>query len=102
MVPVLLGFLIPALMLCRMAFTDGDAQFGPRFVGLVRNSFLLASATAANAVVMLPLGVAVVVARHVGDAHLLAECAELLAAAIVEHVDVDLVAHVHRQWRRTP
>src|SRR5207244_11467123 len=25
-VPVLLGFLVPALMLCRMAFTDGDAQ----------------------------------------------------------------------------
>lgn len=50
LVPVLLGFLVPALMLCRMAFTDGDAQFGPRFVGLVRNSFLLASATALAAV----------------------------------------------------
>ncbi|SPA39731.1 Iron(III)-transport system permease [Cupriavidus taiwanensis] len=50
LVPVLLGFVVPALMLCRMAFTDGDAQFGPRFVGLVRNSFLLASATALAAV----------------------------------------------------
>ncbi len=50
--PVLLGFLVPALMLCRMAFADGDAQFGPRFVGLVRNSFLLASVTAAAAVLI--------------------------------------------------
>ncbi|AMR77139.1 ABC transporter permease [Cupriavidus nantongensis] len=50
LVPVLLGFMVPALMLCRMALTDGDAQFGPRFVGLVRNSFLLASATALAAV----------------------------------------------------
>lgn len=50
LVPVLLGFVVPALMLCRMALTDGDAQFGPRFVGLVRNSFLLASATALAAV----------------------------------------------------
>lgn len=50
--PVLLGFLIPALMLCRMAFAEGDAQFGPRFVALVRNSFTLASVTAAVAVLV--------------------------------------------------
>lgn len=49
-VPVLLGFAIPALMLCKMALAEGDAQFGPRFVGLVRNSFLLASVTALIAV----------------------------------------------------
>lgn len=52
LLPVLLGFLVPALMLCRMAFADGDAQFGPRFVGLVRNSFLLASVTAVAAVLV--------------------------------------------------
>ncbi len=50
--PVLLGFLVPALMLFEMAFTDGDAQFGPRFVGLVRNSFVLASVTALAAVLI--------------------------------------------------
>ncbi len=50
--PVLLGFLVPALMLFEMAFTDGDAQFGPRFIGLVRNSFVLASVTALAAVLI--------------------------------------------------
>jgi iron(III) transport system permease protein len=49
-VPVLLGFLMPALMLCRMALTDGDAQLGPRFFGLIRNSVLLAGTTALVAV----------------------------------------------------
>ena len=49
-VPVLLGFLMPALMLCRMALTDGDAQLGPRFIGLIRNSVLLAGTTAVVAV----------------------------------------------------
>ncbi|MGT2507737.1 ABC transporter permease [Cupriavidus basilensis] len=48
--PLLLGFAIPALMLCKMALAEGDAQFGPRFIGLVRNSFLLASVTALVAV----------------------------------------------------
>lgn len=48
--PVLLGFLMPALMLCRMALTDGDAQLGPRFIGLIRNSVLLAGTTALVAV----------------------------------------------------
>lgn len=49
-VPVLLGFLMPALMLCRMALTDGDAQLGLRFIGLIRNSVLLAGTTALVAV----------------------------------------------------
>ena len=58
-VPVLLGFVVPALMLCHMALADGDAQFGPRFAGLVRNSFLLASVTALAAVaVALAIGYA--------------------------------------------
>ncbi|WP_423196301.1 MULTISPECIES: ABC transporter permease [unclassified Cupriavidus] len=50
--PVALGFLLPALMLCRMAWADGDAQFGPRFIGLVRNSFVLASTSAVIAVLV--------------------------------------------------
>lgn len=52
LLPVLLGFAVPALMLCEMAFVDGDAQFGPRFVGLVRNSFVLASVTALAAIAL--------------------------------------------------
>ncbi|ENO88523.1 ABC transporter permease [Thauera linaloolentis] len=50
--PLLLGFLLPAALLLQMAFVDGDAQFGPRFVQLARNSFVLAAVTAAIAVVL--------------------------------------------------
>ncbi|MBI1907481.1 MAG: iron ABC transporter permease [Rhodocyclales bacterium] len=49
-VPLLLGFLLPAGLLLNMALVDGDAQFGPRFVGLARNSFVLAAVTAVLAV----------------------------------------------------
>lgn len=44
--PLLLGFLLPAALLLKMAFTEGDAQFGERFLVLSRNSFLLAGLTA--------------------------------------------------------
>ena len=50
--PLLLGFLLPAGLLLQMAFVDGDAQFGPRFVQLARNSFVLAAVTAVLAVVL--------------------------------------------------
>ena len=50
--PLLLGFLLPAGLLLRMAFTAGDAQFGERFLHLARNSFLLAALTATLAVVL--------------------------------------------------
>ncbi|NJD24639.1 MAG: iron ABC transporter permease [Betaproteobacteria bacterium] len=46
LLPLLLGFLLPALLLLRMAFAEGDAQFGERFVVLARNSFMLAGTTA--------------------------------------------------------
>lgn len=46
LVPVSLGFVVPAAMLCQMAIVDGDVQFGPRFIGLVRNSVVLAALTA--------------------------------------------------------
>jgi iron(III) transport system permease protein len=45
-VPLLLGFVLPAALLLKMAFSDGDAQFGERFLILSRNSFLLAGTTA--------------------------------------------------------
>ena len=51
-VPLVLGFLLPAGLLLRMAMTDGDAQFGARFVTLARNSVLVAGSTAALAVLL--------------------------------------------------
>jgi iron(III) transport system permease protein len=51
-VPLLLGFLMPAGLLLKMAINDGDAQFGPRFLSLAGNSFALASVTALIGVVL--------------------------------------------------
>lgn len=50
--PLLLGFVLPALLLLKMALTEGDAQFGERFLVLSRNSFLLAGVTAACGVLI--------------------------------------------------
>ncbi|KAB2963505.1 iron ABC transporter permease [Zoogloea sp.] len=50
--PLTLGFLLPALLLLRMAFGDGDSQFGERFITLARNSFTLAGSTALVAVIL--------------------------------------------------
>jgi iron(III) transport system permease protein len=62
--PLLLGFLLPAALLLQMAFAEGDAQFGPRFVHLARNSFVLAAVTAVIAVVLaVVLGYAARLAR---------------------------------------
>lgn len=44
--PLLLGFVLPAILLFKMALAEGDAQFGERFLVLSRNSFVLAGATA--------------------------------------------------------
>jgi iron(III) transport system permease protein len=44
--PLLLGFVLPAVLLLKMAMAEGDAQFGERFLVLSRNSFVLAGATA--------------------------------------------------------
>ncbi|HYO26901.1 MAG TPA: iron ABC transporter permease [Azonexus sp.] len=52
LVPLLLGFVLPALLLLRMALAEGDAQFGERFLLLSRNSFLLAGVTAAIGVLL--------------------------------------------------
>ena len=51
-VPLLLGFVLPAILLLKMALTEGDAQFGERFLVLSRNSFVLAGITAMIAVLL--------------------------------------------------
>lgn len=50
--PLLLGFVLPAALLLKMALTDGDAQFGERFLLLSRNSFVLAGCTAVLGVLL--------------------------------------------------
>ena len=50
--PLVLGFVLPALLLLKMALTEGDAQFGERFLLLSRNSFLLAGITACIGVLL--------------------------------------------------
>jgi iron(III) transport system permease protein len=52
LVPLALGFLIPGGTLLQMALSEGDAQFGERFIQLSRNSFVLAAVTALAAVVV--------------------------------------------------
>jgi iron(III) transport system permease protein len=52
LLPLTLGFLLPAGLLLRLALAEGDVQFGERFILLSRNSFVLAGATAACAVVL--------------------------------------------------
>lgn len=50
LLPLLLGFVLPAGLLLNMALSEGDAQFGPRFAQLAGNSFTLAALTALLAV----------------------------------------------------
>ncbi len=50
--PLLLGFLLPAGLLVRMALTAGDEAFGPMFLALARNSFTLAALAAVLAVAL--------------------------------------------------
>lgn len=52
LLPLFFGFLLPAGLLLQMALSEGDAQFGPRFLQLARNSFVLAAVTAVLAVVL--------------------------------------------------
>ena len=49
-IPLVLGFAIPSAVLLHMALTQGDAQFGARFVELARNSLVVSSLTALLAV----------------------------------------------------
>jgi iron(III) transport system permease protein len=50
--PLTIGFALPFLLLLRMAFAGGDPQFGPRFLGLASNSFLVSGSTALVAVAL--------------------------------------------------
>ncbi|MDQ7989073.1 MAG: iron ABC transporter permease [Candidatus Dactylopiibacterium sp.] len=52
LVPLTGGFLLPGALLLRMAFREGDAQFGPRYLELMRNSVVLAAVTAVCAVLL--------------------------------------------------
>lgn len=72
LMPLLFGFLLPGGLLLDMAFSEGDAQFGVRFVELARNSFVLASVSALVAV---------------GLAVLLAYAARLSRAALPRHLN---------------
>ena len=48
--PIAIGFAIPTLILLKLAFTEGDVQFGARFFKLAANSFSVAAITAIIAV----------------------------------------------------
>jgi iron(III) transport system permease protein len=48
--PLIGGFGLPAGLLLRLAFQEGDAQFGPRFLTLAGHSVLVAACTAVLAV----------------------------------------------------
>ncbi len=50
--PLMGGFGLPAWLLLRMALTEGDAQFGEKFLRLAGNSMLLAGLTALLAVAL--------------------------------------------------
>lgn len=52
LMPLFMGFLLPAGLLLKMALVEGDATFGTRFVALARNSFVLALVTAVLAVLL--------------------------------------------------
>lgn len=64
LLPLAAGFLIPAGVLMKWAFSEGDAQFGERFIGLALNSFTLAATASVCAVALaLLLAYAVRVSR---------------------------------------
>ncbi len=50
LLPLLLGFAIPLLILLKLALAEGDATFGVRFIRLALNSFGIAGLTAIIAV----------------------------------------------------
>jgi len=50
--PLFGGFVLPGVLLLRMAFNQGDAQFGARYFELVHNSLILAGVTAVCAVLL--------------------------------------------------
>jgi iron(III) transport system permease protein len=66
LLPLFIGFLLPALLLLKMALAEGDSEFGVRYWILARNSFVLASIAACCAAALaVPLAYA---ARGMGAA----------------------------------
>ncbi|MCC5975763.1 MAG: iron ABC transporter permease [Rubellimicrobium sp.] len=61
LVPVLLGFLLPAAELLRLAIIAGDPFWGPRFFAFVRNSLIMA---AGASVILLCLAIVLGYARR--------------------------------------
>jgi len=51
-IPLAGGFVLPGALLLRMALTEGDSQFGARFLTLAGNSVLLAGCSAIGAVAL--------------------------------------------------
>ena len=51
-VPIFLGFVVPVLVLLEMTLSRGDAGLGERFADLALNSFTLAAAASALAIVL--------------------------------------------------
>lgn len=51
-IPLVMGFFLPAGILLHMAVTSGDAQFGARYVQLTFNTVTLAAITAGLAVIL--------------------------------------------------
>lgn len=52
LVPLTLGFLLPGALLLRLAWQEGDSEFGLRYAELARNSLLVASLAALLAVAL--------------------------------------------------
>ncbi|HWR87520.1 MAG TPA: hypothetical protein VN277_03765, partial [Acidiferrobacterales bacterium] len=52
LLPLTLGFVLPAAILLKLALTEGDPQWGVRFAQLARNSFALSALTAICAIVL--------------------------------------------------
>ena len=74
--PLTLGFLLPAVLLLRLALTQGDNDFGLRYGVLAGNSLLVAGITAALAVA---LAVLLAYARRLGQSPIVRAVNRLVA-----------------------
>lgn len=84
--PVLIGFLTPALILLEMAITTGDAQMGTRFLGFASNSLLLATSAAVAAVllaVMLSYGARLNPSRWIKGANRIAAMGYAIPGSVI-------------------
>ncbi len=85
-VPVTAGFVVPAAILLNLAVSDGDLNFGTRYLALVSNSVSLSAITAACAV---PLALLIAYAARAGGnilgfvAHRLASLGYAVPGAVI-------------------